>query len=201
MGERKVSYYKRNGKDSKCKSASCKTFNLNIDPFTCFAQVKCPYDQGILKNLQCVLGRWPIFWLIPKSMSGTGLDFAITTKYIDDCEEATLEEKDFSSSIQLNRTDSVHSQWTTVSDLSRSNTVESHKRASHQLRVDITPLTFLKTKPSSNTISSTRSIMPTTPGSIMTFASTATTLVDYHSKSPFKPSTSYPMGHDLSTHR
>lgn len=113
-------------------------------------------------------------------MSGTGLDFPISTKYMND-DEATLEKTQFSSTTSLNRSNSLESHWTCTTDLARSNTVESnyyHDR----LKVDITPLQPLKSKPSNNTIGSRRSA-PATPGSILTFASTATTLVDFHSHS------------------
>jgi hypothetical protein len=131
-------------------------------------------------------------------MSGTGLDFPITTKYLHDSEEATLEKNStqFSSSTSLNRTNSLDSQWTTATELARSNTIESEKHHSlNRLTVDITPLQPLKTKPSSNTIGSNRSLTPATPGSILTFASTATTLVDFHHLSANKSAankSSYP---------
>lgn len=122
-------------------------------------------------------------------MSGTGLDFPISTKYICD-DEATIEKNAFSSSTSLNRHNSIESEWTTTTDLYRSNTFESFH--GDTLKVDITQLQPLKTKPSSNTIGSGRSA-PATPGSILTFASTATTLVDYHhnSKLPVKLPHSY----------
>jgi hypothetical protein len=125
-------------------------------------------------------------------MSGTGLDFPISTKYMND-DEATLEKTDFSSTTSLNRTNSLESHWTCTTDLGRSNTVESNHYNNDRLKVDITPLQPLKTKPSNNTIGSGRSA-PATPGSILTFASTATTLVDYHhptSKLPVKLLSSY----------
>lgn len=127
-----------------------------------------------------MLGRWPIFWLIPGPISGTGLDFPITTKCIDeDGESIILDDKQFSSSTSLNRSASMNSQWTS--------TTEDHQH--EPVKVDITPLMPLKTKPSINTIGS-RS-MPNTPGSVLTFASTATTLVDYYShKLTTKPNNS-----------
>lgn len=146
--------------------------------------MKCPYDQGIYKNLQSVLGKWPIFWFIPGGMSGTGLDFPINTrKYMNDDEEATINEKNtFTSSTSLNR---------------RSNsTMDSSEwaiTANEKEDVDITPLQPLKTKPSTNTIGSI--MPPATPGSILTFASNATTLVDYKlpPQTPTKSSSSsYP---------
>ncbi|KAI9366427.1 DHHC palmitoyltransferase-domain-containing protein [Pilaira anomala] len=163
--------------------------SLTIKGMGKIQNVKCPYDQGIYKNLQSVLGRWPIFWFLPGPMSGTGLDFPISTKYICD-DEATIEKNAFSSSTSLNRHNSIESEWTTTTDLYRSNTFESFH--GDTLKVDITQLQPLKTKPSSNTIGSGRSA-PATPGSILTFASTATTLVDYHhnSKLPVKLPHSY----------
>lgn len=124
-------------------------------------------------------------------MSGTGLDFPISTKYMSEDDEATLEKSlQFSSTTSLNRTQSLESHWTCNTDLARSNTLDSHY---DRLKVDITPLQPLKTKPSNNTIGSRRSA-PATPGSILTFASTATTLVDFHSnghKLPTKLPNSY----------
>ncbi|KAK4521802.1 uncharacterized protein ATC70_004339 [Mucor velutinosus] len=147
--------------------------SLTIKGMGKIQNIKCPYDQGIYRNVQAVLGRWPIFWLIPGQMSGTGVDFPITTKYIDeDGESIILNDKQFSSSTSLNRSASMNSQWTSTTD--------APDDVHHEpIKVDITPLMPLKTKPSINTIGS-RS-MPNTPGSILTFASTATTLVDYHS--------------------
>ncbi|OAD08697.1 Zn(2)-C6 fungal-specific transcription factor, partial [Mucor lusitanicus CBS 277.49] len=52
--------------------------SLTIKGMGKIQNIKCPYDQGIYKNIQAVLGRWPIFWLVPGQMSGTGLDFPIT---------------------------------------------------------------------------------------------------------------------------
>ncbi|CAO0794324.1 unnamed protein product [Mucor circinelloides] len=154
--------------------------SLTIKGMGKIQNIKCPYDQGIYKNIQSVLGRWPIFWLIPGPISGTGLDFPITTKCIDeDGESIILDDKQFSSSTSLNRSASMNSQWTS--------TTEDHQH--EPVKVDITPLMPLKTKPSINTIGS-RS-MPNTPGSVLTFASTATTLVDYYShKLTTKPNNS-----------
>jgi hypothetical protein len=150
--------------------------------------VKCPYDQGIFKNIQSVLGRWPMFWFVPGSMAGTGLDFPINTKSLNqnhDLEKSVIE-KDFSSSTSLNRSTSIDSQWTSTTELRTS--------TDDDIKVDITPLAPLKTKPSTNTIGS-RSInaLPHTPASVLTFASTATTLVDYHSKLPTKRASDYSM--------
>ncbi|KAI7888112.1 FAM72 protein-domain-containing protein, partial [Mucor mucedo] len=58
--------------------------SLTIKGMGKIQNVKCPYDQGIYKNLQSVLGQWPIFWFLPGPMSGTGLDFPISTKYMSD---------------------------------------------------------------------------------------------------------------------
>ncbi|KAI8647394.1 DHHC palmitoyltransferase-domain-containing protein [Parasitella parasitica] len=137
--------------------------------------IKCPYDQGIYKNVQSVLGRWPILWLVPRSISGTGLDFPINTKYVDQDEESIIIEKTFSSSVSLNRTASINSQSTSATDTPHLSNDENEL-----IKVDITPLKPLKTKPSINTIGS-RSI-PNTPGSVLTFASTVTTLVDNYSQ-------------------
>lgn len=166
--------------------------SLTIKGMGKIQNVRCPYDQGIYKNIQVVLGRCPIFWLLPIPMSGTGLDFPITTKYIDDCEETTIEKSiDFSSSTSLNRSNSRSSQWTAMSEIESDDVLESKHNSLNHLKVDITPLAPLKTKPSTNTIGSGRSVMPATPGSILTFASTTTTLVDHHhpyTKSPVKSS-------------
>jgi hypothetical protein len=117
-------------------------------------------------------------------MSGTGLDFPINTKSLNqdhDLEKSTIE-KDFSSSTSLNRSTSMDSQWTSTTD--------------DGIKVDITPLAPLKTKQSINTIGSrsiNNSALPNTPASVLTFASTATTLVDYHSKLPTKRASDYSM--------
>ncbi|CEP16123.1 hypothetical protein [Parasitella parasitica] len=151
--------------------------SLTIKGMGKIQNIKCPYDQGIYKNVQSVLGRWPILWLVPRSISGTGLDFPISTKYMDQDAESIIIEKTFSSSASLNRTASINSQWT-----STTNTPHSSHDENEPIKVDITPLKPLKTKPSINTIGS-RSI-PNTPGSVLTFASTATTLVDNYSHKP-----------------
>ncbi|KAL0140261.1 DHHC palmitoyltransferase-domain-containing protein [Mucor lusitanicus] len=159
--------------------------SLTIKGMGKIQNIKCPYDQGIYKNIQAVLGRWPIFWLVPGQMSGTGLDFPITTKCIDqDGESVILDDKQFSSSTSLNRSASMNSQWTSTTDAP--DDLHHHE----PVKVDITPLMPLKTKASINTIGS-RS-MPNTPGSILTFASTATTLVDYHSHKLTPKSNSIP---------
>ncbi|KAG2203044.1 hypothetical protein INT47_013260 [Mucor saturninus] len=164
--------------------------SLTIKGMGKIQNVKCPYDQGIYKNLQSVLGQWPIFWFLPGPMSGTGLDFPISTKYMsdgldDEEKEGSLEKsQQFSSTTSLNRSGSLESHWTSyTTELARSHTVDSR----YGLTVDITPLQPLKTKPSNNTINSRRSA-PATPGSILTFASTATTLVDFHHNSHKLPS-------------
>lgn len=123
-------------------------------------------------------------------MSGNGLDFPISIKYLDDnSDDDSDEEKSitskhrYSSTASLNRISSVPSQWSSVTQL--------HEKPS------ITPLMPLKTKPSTNTIGN-RSVntMPNTPGSILTFSSNNTTLVDYqhplpaHHYSPKSPTKS-----------
>lgn len=136
--------------------------------------------------MQTVLGRWPIFWLIPQPMSGNGLDFPISMKYLDDdddSEEKSIRSKHrYSSTASLNRTPSVQSQWSAV----------THKSIQEE---PIAALIPLKTKPSTNTIGNhSVNTMPNTPGSILTFSSNTTTLVDYQHplpnyspKSPSKP--------------
>lgn len=111
---------------------------------------------------------------MPGPISGTGLDFPITTKHVDQDNESTIMDKSFSSSAALNRNASMNSQWTSTTD-----TLHLSHDENEPIKIDITPLMPLKTKPSINTIGS-RS-MPNTPGSVLTFASTATTLVDYYS--------------------
>lgn len=106
-------------------------------------------------------------------------------------------DKTFSSSASLNRNASMNSQWTSTTD-----TLHLSHDEDEPIKVDITPLMPLKTKPSINTIGS-RS-MPNTPGSILTFASTATTLVDNYShklttKSNNTPAEE-PSGYSISPH-
>lgn len=108
-------------------------------------------------------------------MTGNGLDFPISMKYIDDDDDSEEEKSirskhHYSSSASLNRTPSVQSQWSSVSQL--------QEKPAHDEPTQLIPL---KTKPSTATIGN-RSIntMPNTPGSILTFTSNATTLVDYH---------------------
>lgn len=134
------------------------------------------------------MGRWPIFWFLPGSMPGTGLDFPINTNSLsqsNDLEKSVIE-KDFSSSASLNRPISMDSQWTSTTELRSS--------ADDGIKADITPLAPLKTKHSANTIGN-RSIntLPHTPASVLTFASTATTLVDFHSKLPTKRASGHSM--------
>lgn len=119
-------------------------------------------------------------------MSGTGFDFPINTKrYLDD-EEATInnDKNIFSSSTSLNRRSTTRSAAVTSFGSFLEDDDEGggeqwvvHDEKQHNKHVDITPLQPLKTKPSTNTIGSM--MPPTTPASILTFASNATTLVDY----------------------
>lgn len=110
--------------------------------------MKCPYDQGIYRNIQSVLGRYPLFWLIPQPMKGSGLDFPISIKYLDGDDEESI----------------------------ASTTTEEPQ----PLKVEIAKLQPLKAKPSIRSL-------PNTPASIITFASTTTTLVDqYQYYPPFR---------------
>ncbi|KAI7901721.1 DHHC palmitoyltransferase-domain-containing protein [Cokeromyces recurvatus] len=180
--------------------------------------VKCPYDQGIYKNIQSVLGKYPIFWFLPRPMSGTGLDFPISTKYLDEEVEnsttLTTEKLHNTSTISLNRYSSnASSQWalsSSVIDMSSSaidvippplayNTMNEGYYYCQATKIDHTApspilLNDINTY-SVNTIIEDKSIhhpitaVSNTPESTLTFASTATTLVDHyhHFSSIVKP--------------
>ncbi|KAI8376612.1 DHHC palmitoyltransferase-domain-containing protein [Choanephora cucurbitarum] len=129
--------------------------SLTIKGMGKIQNVKYPYHQGIFKNIQAVLGKCPLFWLVPQPMKGDGLNFPLNTKSMNECE--ALDEKDFSSRSALNRPTSVASQWTMT------------ERFSLTESLNMKPL---KAKASMNTIDGN-------PPSIMTFASNAPTLIDH----------------------
>ncbi|KAI8088048.1 DHHC palmitoyltransferase-domain-containing protein [Gilbertella persicaria] len=139
--------------------------------------IKCPYDQGVYRNMQAVLGKWPLFWFFPQPMSGDGLDFPLNTKNLNQPDEAALDEKNFSSRAALNRSASVNSQWTTATDVYRLSSTEP-------LTANATPMKPLKTKESFNTIGDAS--INTVPLSLMTFSSNTSTLVDHRQSKSFK---------------
>ncbi|KAI9250272.1 DHHC palmitoyltransferase-domain-containing protein [Sporodiniella umbellata] len=67
--------------------------------------VKRPYHQGLYQNVYTVLGS-PIFWLLPRAMQGTGLNFPISLN-LSDHEEGVLAEKSLSSASPLARPQSA----------------------------------------------------------------------------------------------
>ncbi|KAI8362659.1 DHHC palmitoyltransferase-domain-containing protein [Blakeslea trispora] len=129
--------------------------SLTIKGMGKIQNVKYPYHQGIFKNIQSVLGKCPLFWLVPQPMKGDGLDFPLNTKNISECD--ALDEKDFSSADALNRPTSVGSQWTMTNRFSLAESLN---------------LKSLNAKASMNTIDGN-------PPSIMTFASNASTLIEH----------------------
>ncbi|EIE83105.1 hypothetical protein G6F62_011336 [Rhizopus arrhizus] len=84
--------------------------SLTIKGMGRIQDVKKPYDQGIYQNLATVLGPYPIFWLLPMPMRGSGLDFPMRS--ISD-----LTEKSFSSTTRLNRPLSVETFYSTNHDI------------------------------------------------------------------------------------
>ncbi|CAO3592788.1 unnamed protein product [Absidia cylindrospora] len=157
--------------------------------------VMYPYDQGILNNINSVLGRQPLLWFWPRRMEGTGLSFPINIKHLHTkgntvaAPRMTLEEdeEDYDDDEMNDKRSSRHSTWTT-------HTNESYHHHHDMLEMeDITQVspthqhhsTNLRSKASTSTLHQP----PTTPGSILTFASAASTLVD--SRRPSLPYNSY----------
>ncbi|KAI8973479.1 zf-DHHC-domain-containing protein, partial [Mycotypha africana] len=51
--------------------------SLTIKRMESVKNIKYPYNRGIYKNLTAVLGKRPIFWLIPQPTTGNGFEFSI----------------------------------------------------------------------------------------------------------------------------
>lgn len=69
----KATTLKRRGKiRSVCPSPS--SFLVGADEGT---QFKYPYDLGMVKNVQSILGRNPLLWCLPQKMDGDGLSYAV----------------------------------------------------------------------------------------------------------------------------
>ncbi|KAI9301457.1 DHHC palmitoyltransferase-domain-containing protein [Cunninghamella echinulata] len=147
--------------------------------------VAYPYDQGRLNNIKAVLGRQPLLWFWPRQMEGNGLTFPVNI--------SNLHEKGNTLAVitHEDKRSSIYSTWTTQTDHynnddddEEDDEYNEHHRHHHSLVIDdITQLEpshqslLLKSKPSTTTLHT-----PTTPGSIMTFASAASTLVDTKSR-------------------
>ncbi|KAG0165164.1 Palmitoyltransferase [Apophysomyces sp. BC1015] len=134
--------------------------------------VKYPYDHGTMSNLQTVFGPQPLFWLWPQRMMGTGFDFPINAKNVYSEEE---DDKEDELPLRL----SSHSNETLRSVMTTT-TAAPPPITPTPKRVSVVEPPRIRTKPSTLRLKKSSSlIMPTTPGSIMTFASTST-LVDPH---------------------
>ncbi|KAI8388644.1 DHHC palmitoyltransferase-domain-containing protein [Radiomyces spectabilis] len=118
-------------------------------------KVKYPYHRGIMNNVRTVLGPHVLFWFCPRRMVGTGLDFPINVKHVIEEEHQ-----------ELNRS-SLYSTYTARSEIAEMQSI-THPPSGHTKTLDV-----VEKLPH----------IPTTPGSILTFAS-ASTLVDSHAKLP-----------------
>ncbi|KAI9016556.1 DHHC palmitoyltransferase-domain-containing protein [Phycomyces nitens] len=132
--------------------------------------VKYPYDYGIMSNLRTVLGPQPLFWLWPRTMSGTGLYFPINAANANVETVAEIKEEEESQ----NR-ESSYSNYSLYTEQGDAPPPVKH--------VSVTEPPRIRTKTSSMLRLEKTSSRPTTPGSVFTFASAAT-LVDPHSKPP-----------------
>ncbi|CAO3634918.1 unnamed protein product [Cunninghamella blakesleeana] len=156
--------------------------------------VAYPYDQGILNNLKSVLGRQPLLWFWPRQMEGNGLTFPVNITHLHEKGNtiATITHEDKRSSNYSTWTTQTNDQYDeedheNEEDYHQHNEEYENQRRFHHSLIfnDITHLEpvhhsnslLLKSKPSTSTLHT-----PTTPGSIMTFASAAPTLVDSESR-------------------
>ncbi|KAF7727815.1 Palmitoyltransferase [Apophysomyces ossiformis] len=139
--------------------------------------VKYPYDHGMMNNLRTVLGPQPLWWFWPQRMTGTGLDFPINAKHVYEEQEDDLED-------DLPQRLSSYSHETLRSIMTSTTAAVPpplpNPTVSIPKRVSVIEPERIRTKPSTLRLKkSTSLIMPNTPGSVMTFASTST-LVDPH---------------------
>jgi palmitoyltransferase len=161
-----------------------------------------PYDQGVLNNIKAVLGQQPLLWLWPRQMEGSGFSFPvnITRMHGKGNPVAAIEENGYDKDTRS----SMHSTWTARSAddtqyddgnhsgdigdcvLSMDGITPQIPNTYHQPALPpVPPIPIQHQYPSSSlqSKSSTNTLhTPTTPGSITTFASTASTLVDSKSK-------------------
>ncbi|KAI8338467.1 DHHC palmitoyltransferase-domain-containing protein [Chlamydoabsidia padenii] len=161
--------------------------SLTLKSMGTVRDVMYPYDQGVMNNIKFVLGRQPLFWFWPRQMEGSGLSFPINITHLHTKGNTVTTRTTTSDDMDNDdKRSSVYSTWTTHTDYTQyNNMADDHARDSMAMDniTRIEPvhqhLSVLRSKPSTTTLHT-----PTTPGSIMTFASTASTLVDPKSRRP-----------------
>ncbi|KAI8097732.1 DHHC palmitoyltransferase-domain-containing protein [Halteromyces radiatus] len=155
--------------------------------------VMYPYDMGVMNNIKFVLGRQPLLWFWPRQMEGSGLSFPInithlhtkgntvTTSGINSKRSTLMMTEDEED----DKRSSIYSTWTTHTDMTHYQQQDTltlnditELSATHQ------PLHTLRSKLSTTTLNT-----PNTPGSILTFASAASTLIDSKSNHPYSHKT------------
>jgi palmitoyltransferase len=149
-----------------------------------------PYDQGVMNNIKFVLGRQPLFWFWPRQMEGSGLSFPINITHLHTKgNTVTIEPVELDDINNDDKRSSVYSTWTTHTNYTQysgggdGGHDNGHDTVAMDHVTQVEPshqhLSALRSKPSTTTLHT-----PTTPGSILTFASTASTLVDPRTRRP-----------------
>lgn len=200
MGERNDADHEKPRQDPQGKMPNL--YGSFATMLTIVLQVKYPYNLGLYRNICAVLGRQPILWLWPQRMNGDGLSFP--TKQFDvnndhdddddDDEESIVDDDDEKlyqghdvddHNNNNNHRSSVYTLQTMQSDEISDEAASTNTELKRQSMVSIPKR--VHTRVSGATLRAEPSC-PTTPASVMTFASSSTLVDPQQWKLPTKTS-------------
>ncbi|ORX48789.1 zf-DHHC-domain-containing protein [Hesseltinella vesiculosa] len=143
--------------------------SLTLKSMDTVHEVVYPYDQGVFNNLCFALGKQPLFWLWPQQMEGSGLSFPLNITNLHAPGNILTD-----ASMDEDKRSSKYSTWSTQ----EADYDEDEERPLSMEYVSPVPPAHprLTHHASQSTLHT-----PATPGSILTFTSTVSTLVDHRS--------------------